>query len=59
MCGSILVVTRGPPRESLNLRVPPELKRRVVEHATRTGIPINAAASVLLDEGLRAQRRKR
>jgi len=43
----------------LNLRVSPELKRRVVEHAARTGISINAAASVLLDEGLRAQRLNR
>lgn len=47
-----MVVTRGAPRESLNLRVPPDLKRRVVEYATHTGISINSAAVVLLGEAL-------
>lgn len=52
---SILVVARGDARESLNLRVAPDLKRRIEEYAARTGISINAAASVLLDKGLRAE----
>jgi predicted HicB family RNase H-like nuclease len=43
---------------SLNLRVPPELKRQVAEYAQRTGISINAAACVLLADGLRAERRR-
>ena len=42
-------------RESLNPRVQPDLKRRVVEYAARTGISLNAAASVLLDKALRAE----
>lgn len=54
-----MVVTRGMPRESLNLRVDPELKRRIEEYARQRGISINAAAAVLLDEGLRAERRRR
>ncbi|GHH62613.1 hypothetical protein GCM10017673_02140 [Streptosporangium violaceochromogenes] len=54
-----MVVVRGAPRESLNLRVSPELKRKIEEYAARTGISINAAACVLLAEGLRAERRKR
>jgi predicted HicB family RNase H-like nuclease len=54
-----LVVVRGAPRESLNLRVSPELKRQIEEYAAQTGISINAAACVLLAEGLRAGRRKR
>jgi predicted HicB family RNase H-like nuclease len=51
----MLVVARGDVRESLNLRVQPDLKRRVEEYAARTGISLNAAASVLLDKGLRAE----
>jgi predicted HicB family RNase H-like nuclease len=54
-CGSILVVDQ---RESLNLRVPPELKRQVEEYARRAGISVNAAACVLLAEGLRTERRR-
>jgi predicted HicB family RNase H-like nuclease len=53
-----LVVARGDVRESLNLRVSPELKRRVEEFADRAGISINAAASLLLAEGIRVQRRR-
>lgn len=54
-----MVVVRGAPRESLNLRVPVDVKERVVEYADRVGISINAAAVVLLTAGLRAERRKR
>jgi predicted HicB family RNase H-like nuclease len=46
-------------RESLNLRVPPEVKRQVEAYARLKGISVNAAACVLLAEGLRAERRKR
>lgn len=46
------------PRESLNLRVPPDLKRKIEAHAQRMGISINAAACVLLTEGLRSERRR-
>jgi predicted HicB family RNase H-like nuclease len=54
----MMVVARGDPRVSLNLRVSPEIKRQVEEYAQRAGISINAAASVLLAEGLRAERRR-
>jgi len=54
----MMVVVRGEPRESLNLRVAPELKRQVEEYAQRTGISLNAAACVLLAEALRAERRR-
>jgi hypothetical protein len=57
--GSIMVVVRGAVRESLNLRVPPELKRRVEEYAQAKGVSVNAAGILLLAEGLRAERRKR
>ncbi|WP_165959102.1 toxin-antitoxin system HicB family antitoxin [Actinomadura sp. KC345] len=50
---------RGAPRESLNLRVPPALKRRIEEYAERAGISINAAACLLLDGGLQAEERRR
>jgi predicted HicB family RNase H-like nuclease len=43
------------PRESLNLRVPPDLKQQVVEYAVRVGVSVNAAAIVLLGKGLRAE----
>lgn len=43
----------------MNLRIAPELKRQVEDYAAQTGISINAAAAVLLAEGLRAERRKR
>jgi predicted HicB family RNase H-like nuclease len=46
-------------RESLNLRVPPEVKRQVEAYARQRGISVNAAACVLLAEALRAERRKR
>ncbi len=58
-CGSMLVVVRGAPRESLNLRVPPELKQQVDEYAEVKGVSINTAAILLLAEGLRVERRKR
>ena len=54
----MMVMVRGAPRESLNLRVPPELKRQVEEYAALTGISANAAASQLLAAGLRAERRE-
>jgi len=53
-----MIVVRGEPRESLNLRVPPALKRQVEEHAERAGVSVNAAASLLLAAGLRAERRR-
>ncbi|WP_158088779.1 toxin-antitoxin system HicB family antitoxin [Thermoactinospora rubra] len=52
-------MVRGAPRESLNLRVPPELKRQIEEYAAQTGISINAAACVLLGEALRTEQGKR
>lgn len=52
-------MVKGALRASLNLRVPPELKRRIEEYATQAGISINAAACVLLAEGLRAEERRR
>lgn len=55
----MMVVAKGAPRESLNLRVAPELKRQIEAYAARTGISVNAAAAVLLAEGLRAERRRR
>jgi predicted HicB family RNase H-like nuclease len=54
-----MVVVRGAPRESLNLRVPPELKAQVDGYAEAKGISINSAAILLLTAGLRAERRKR
>lgn len=53
-----MVVGKREPRESLNLRVPPDLKRKIEAHAERMGISVNAAACVLLAEGLRAERRR-
>jgi predicted HicB family RNase H-like nuclease len=55
----MLVVVRGDPRVSLNLRVAPEIKQQVEAYAQRAGISTNAAASVLLADALRAERRKR
>jgi hypothetical protein len=55
-CGSVLAVAEA--KESLNLRVAPALKRQVEEYARRLGISVTAAASVLLADGLRAERRK-
>lgn len=46
-------------RASLNLRVPPDLKRQVEAYAQQMGISANAAACVLLAEALRAERRKK
>lgn len=54
-----MVVIRGQQRVSLNLRVPPELKQQVEEYAEVKGVSINAAATLLLAEGLRSERRKR
>ncbi|WP_158239697.1 toxin-antitoxin system HicB family antitoxin [Streptomyces carminius] len=51
-------MARGDRRESLNLRVPPDLKRQIEAYAERVGISINAAACVLLVEGLRTERRR-
>lgn len=51
-------MVKGAPKESLNLRVSPELKQRVVEYAERIGVSINAAACLLLTEGLRAEGRR-
>jgi predicted HicB family RNase H-like nuclease len=53
-----LVVARGDRRESLNLRVSPDLKRQIEAYAERVGISINAAACVLLAEGLRIDQRR-
>ena len=46
-------------RESLNLRVPPGLKRSVEEYAQLKGVSVNAAAILLLTEGIRAERRRK
>ncbi|WP_406422662.1 type II toxin-antitoxin system HicB family antitoxin [Streptomyces sp. NBC_00873] len=51
-------MARGDRRESLNLRVPPDLKRQVEEYADEAGISINAAACVLLADALRLERRR-
>ena len=55
---SIVLVIQGQPKESLYLRVPPELKRQVEGYAEARGISVNAAASVLLAEALRAVRER-
>ena len=55
----MMVVARGDPRVSLNLRVSPDIKRQVEEYAQRAGVSVNAAASVLLAAALRADRGKR
>lgn len=57
--GSILVVVRGEERQSLNLRVPTALKRQVEEYAQLKGVSINAAAILLLGEGIRAEQRRK
>jgi predicted HicB family RNase H-like nuclease len=51
-------MVRGEPRESLNLRVSPELKRQIEGYADANGVSINAAASVLLTKALKAERRR-
>lgn len=43
----------------MNLRVGADVKRQVEEYASAAGLSINAAAIVLLIEGLRADRRRR
>lgn len=48
-------MTRGERRESLNLRISPELKRQVTEYSQRLGISINAAAAVLLARAVAAE----
>jgi predicted HicB family RNase H-like nuclease len=55
----MMVVARGALRVSLNLRVPPELKALVDEYADLKGVSINAAAILLLAEGVRVERRRR
>ncbi|MET9916811.1 toxin-antitoxin system HicB family antitoxin [Streptomyces sp. NPDC006435] len=52
-------MARGDRRESLNLRVPPDLKRQVEEYADAAGISINAASCILLAEALRMERRRK
>jgi predicted HicB family RNase H-like nuclease len=54
----MLRMARGTPRESLNLRVSPDLKRQIEAYAQRVGISVNAAACVLLAEALREERRR-
>lgn len=58
--GSVLVVTKKQSREkeSLNLRVPPELKQRVVEYANQNDLSYNKAACILLGKGLQTAARK-
>ncbi|MFE3327124.1 hypothetical protein [Streptomyces sp. NPDC059176] len=51
-------MARGDRRESLNLRVPPDVKRRFEVRAERVDTSINVAVCVLLPEGLRAERRR-
>jgi predicted HicB family RNase H-like nuclease len=55
-CG--IVVSMAEARESLNLRVPPDIKRQVEAYAERAGISVNAAACVILTEALREERRR-
>lgn len=40
-------------RELLLLRMTPDLKRRLRDYAAQLGVSLNAAVSVLLDQGLR------
>lgn len=53
--GSISVVPKDN-RESLNLRVTSELKQHVADHAEELGISLNAAAILLITEGVKAKR---
>jgi predicted HicB family RNase H-like nuclease len=55
-CG--IVAGMAEARESMNLRVPPALKRQVEAYAERAGISVNAAACVLLTEALRTDQRR-
>lgn len=40
-------------RETLRLRVTPDLKQRVRDYAAQLGVSLNAASAVLLDQALR------
>lgn len=51
-----MVVAVNQKRESLHLRVVPELKRQIEAYARETGVPISAGAVFLLKAGLRAER---
>lgn len=55
-CATVVGMTEA--RESLNLRVPPDMKRQVEAYAERAGISVNAAACVLLTEALRTDQRR-
>lgn len=52
----MLVMTESPPRESLHLRVVPELKRQIEAYARETGVPTSSAAVFLLMAGIRMER---
>ena len=56
--GSVVPVGDRQERAKLDVRVPAELKRRLVEHAETAGISINAAVCVLLAEALDARDRR-
>lgn len=47
-----------PEREALNLRVMPEMKQQVEQYADAHGVPINAAAIMLLVAGLDKTKRQ-
>lgn len=56
--GSVVVVKeKKSDKEPLNLRVPSQLKARVVEYASHHGLTYNAAACILLDKGLQTENR--
>lgn len=46
------------PRETIFLRAPAELKQRLEVYAGRAGVPVNAAAVLLLADALRLAERK-
>ena len=49
-------MAKGDLKEPLNLRLSPNLKRKVEDYAARTGISLNAAASILIDKGLTSEK---
>lgn len=55
----MMVVIRGAERQSLNLRVSPDIKHGVEAYAEANGISINAAASVLLTQALKSLPREK
>lgn len=59
LLGSMMVVIRGAERQSLNLRVSPDIKHGVEAYAEANGISINAAASVLLTQALKSLPREK